>query len=405
MNNDLYFKAGAVFTPNTPIKQSNLFSGRESQIKSLLRAVSGLGSHAVIFGERGVGKTSLGHIILGFLPEDGSVLFAAVSCDSGMPYSSIWNAILERLSVSVPKNSSVGFQSAASLEKDNLKLANLVRNPENISSQEVRAILEQLPNTAIILIDEVDRLNEDTTRRLADTIKTFSDYNVNVRLIIIGVGDSVAQLIAGHESIERALVQIHMPRMNTEEIENIASNGLKELGMTIEDEVKEKIVALSRGLPHYMHLLMLHATRYAAESDRTKINQDDFKSALQESVKEKEQSLKNGYDLAVQSTKKAYLFPYVLLACALAEPDKDGYFALTDVQKPLQKMRGEDVGLAAFISHVGAFSTVDRGPILERIGKERKYRYRFKNPLMQTYVIMKAINDGLESKIPIEELL
>ena len=52
MNKALYFKAGTVFTPNTPIKQTNLFSGREIQIKSLLRAVSGQGVAWVSYRQR-----------------------------------------------------------------------------------------------------------------------------------------------------------------------------------------------------------------------------------------------------------------------------------------------------------------------------------------------------------------
>jgi len=402
MNQELFFKVGKVFTPHTAVSKKDLFSGREPQIKSLLRAVSEQGSHAIVFGERGVGKTSLGHIITSYLPRDNSVPFALIGCDTNMTFSSLWNGILGDLSISV-KTPPIGFQGEES--NKNTPLSSYISNPDGISVQEVRAALAYMPSGAIIIIDELDRLDEKTTTALADTIKTLSDYNVAVTLVLIGVGDSVETLIRGHESIERALIQIHMPRMTIEEVGGVISTGLEALKMSIEDKVKQKIIALSRGLPHYTHLLMFHAGQRAAENDKTNVSEEDFKCAIEQSVTEKEHSLKNNYDLAIQSTKRAYLFRPVLLACALAECDRDGFFASIDVQSPLKSILDKELPLAAFISHIGSFCGDSRGSILERTGTERKYRYRFKNPLMQSFVIMKALKENFPSSTPLEELI
>lgn len=48
-----------VFSPGAPIRERELFSGRLDQISQLLDAVRQNGKHAVIFGDPGVGKTSL----------------------------------------------------------------------------------------------------------------------------------------------------------------------------------------------------------------------------------------------------------------------------------------------------------------------------------------------------------
>lgn len=280
-----------------------------------------------------------------------------------------------------------------------------IKDLENVSPQEVRYAFEKVSLDTVVLIDEIDRLDRETSAKLADTIKTFSDYNVPVRMMMIGVGDSVGELIQGHKSIDRALVQIHMPRMSKDEINSVIHNGLVELSMKIDPLVETKVVALSRGLPHYTHLLMMHAGLNAAENDRIRITDEDFRYSLNESVLEKEQSLKNEYSLAIQSTKKAYMFSPALLACALAERDADGYFAMSDVEKTLSAILGEKVSMASFIKHVGQFCTPERGQVLEKIGKERKFRYRFRDPLMQSFVIMKAMNEKTNSKTPIEQLL
>src|SRR5690349_11346351 len=53
----------SLFKPKTPIDDDKLFSGRRKQVQEVLDVVWEEGGHAVIFGERGVGKTSLANII------------------------------------------------------------------------------------------------------------------------------------------------------------------------------------------------------------------------------------------------------------------------------------------------------------------------------------------------------
>ena len=54
---NLSFQAGQVFTPGAPISERALFSGRLNQIRKVLDTISQTGYHAVLYGERGVGKT------------------------------------------------------------------------------------------------------------------------------------------------------------------------------------------------------------------------------------------------------------------------------------------------------------------------------------------------------------
>jgi ABC-type molybdenum transport system ATPase subunit/photorepair protein PhrA len=46
-----------------PITQINLFAGRRDKLRDLTIAVSQDGQHPIIYGERGVGKTSLANIV------------------------------------------------------------------------------------------------------------------------------------------------------------------------------------------------------------------------------------------------------------------------------------------------------------------------------------------------------
>ena len=51
-----------VFTPHTPINQESLFRGRSSEVQQILSTLNTPGQHVLLFGDRGVGKSSLANI-------------------------------------------------------------------------------------------------------------------------------------------------------------------------------------------------------------------------------------------------------------------------------------------------------------------------------------------------------
>ena len=89
----------------------------------------------------------------------------------------------------------------------------------------------------------------------ADTIKTLSDFSLDTTLILVGVADDIDDLITEHESINRCLAQIHLPRMSVGELESIVKFGIETAGMEISGEAVSQICALALGLPNYVHAL------------------------------------------------------------------------------------------------------------------------------------------------------
>jgi hypothetical protein len=52
---------------------------------------------------------------------------------------------------------------------------------------------------------------------------------------------------------------------------------------------------------------------------------------------------------------------------------------------------GRQTDVPSFARHLNEFCETDRGPVLEKAGHERRYRYRFVNPLMQPFVVMNGV--------------
>src|SRR5688500_10289417 len=90
------FEAGRVFRPNTPISEKDLFAGRVDQMRRVLDAVNQEGQHAVIFGDRGVGKTSLANVLSQFF-QGGVVLAPRVNCDGSDTFDRLWRKVFEQI--------------------------------------------------------------------------------------------------------------------------------------------------------------------------------------------------------------------------------------------------------------------------------------------------------------------
>lgn len=102
---------GSVFTPGSPVSEKDLFAGRIEQLNKVLDASAQRGYHAVVFGERGVGKTSLSNIIAGTLRRSPGWLTTRVNCDGSDNYSSLWRKALQDI-VLTQTTPGLGFGAA-----------------------------------------------------------------------------------------------------------------------------------------------------------------------------------------------------------------------------------------------------------------------------------------------------
>ena len=385
--------AGSTFTPGTPVNDRDLFAGRSDQLGKVGDAVSQLGYHAVLFGDRGVGKTSLANVISELQVPGQTLIACKVTCDAADNFTSLWRKALHELSV-------ITVQPAFGFGRPDVVSTQSLENslPDKASPTDVRRLLSSLTATVHILVifDEFDRLTfHSVTGLMADTIKALSDSATQVTILIVGVADSVDTLIENHASVERALVQVAVPRMSKEEIGQIIDKGFDRLGMSIGDKPRSELISLSQGLPYVTHLLALHAARVALLNNRLLANEVDLDRSIRSALDQWQQSIKSSYYRSVLSSQPGNIFQQVLLACAMAETDDFGYFAATAVKRPLRMVTGKDYDIPSFANHLKEFSETKRGQILERVGQTRRFRYRFVSPLMKPYVVMKGFSDGL----------
>ena len=394
----LEFQARRLFSPSVPISEADLFNGRSEQIKRIIDAVAERGRHVVLYGERGVGKTSLGNTFHKLITQVG-IVHVRNQASPDDDFTSLWKKVFRELKFQIPApqhgfygNETTQTRTVADIYEDKITPDDVVREMSRFSASSTSAM-------PVIIFDEFDKVRaKDTKALIAHTIKALSDAGVNVTVLLIGVADDITTLVEEHQSVSRNIEEIKMPRMSKEELNEVLNDRIPKLGMKIEGDARWKIVTLSRGLPEYVHALGRDSAIQAISAKKKTITEEHVNGAIKLMLSQSDQSINSAYRKATHSNKQNALYKEVILACSMADTDDEGRFTPTAVVEPLTKILGRKVTIANFQNHLAAFYSEERGAILERHGKERAYKYRFSEPKMQPYVIMQGINAGIIGK-------
>jgi Cdc6-like AAA superfamily ATPase len=383
------------FSPSAPIKKRDLFAGRLEQLKSVAGALSEPGQHAVIFGERGVGKTSLATMCADVVaPGRGIRKAVKINCQSSDDFNSIWRKVFGEIAL-VSQVPAFGFgkgsrQIVISSATQYLSHVKEV-TPDNICVG-MRLLTEKA--SLAIFLDEFDRVTDPKAHRyFADTLKTLSDEIRPVTIVLVGVADNVDELVKEHASVQRSIVQVHMPRMSDSELADIITNGLATVGMDAEKAAVDHITMLSQGLPHYTHLLAQNAASSAVLENSDTVRLADVESAIETAVNGAQETIRDLFYQATSSNRKN-MYKQILLACACCPTDEKGFFTEAAVRATLSVIMHKSYGMPQFARHLNALSE-KRGPILKKERRAQQTKYRFIDPLVQPYITMCGLRDNL----------
>lgn len=379
---------GQIYTPAYPIEIKELFSGRSQQLSDIVGIITQKGKHLIIYGDRGVGKTSFANIIK-IIYESTQLQVAKISCNSIDTFQTLWHNVFSKLSYNYEEaQKKIGFVGGIEKTDKSLVFSNLY-SKEQIDIQIILKVLDII-GSPIIILDEFDRLNSTLfdKKLFTDLIKSISDTLPFVTLIIVGVSEDVGTLIQEHESIERNLGQIHLPSMAPEEVQAIILKGEEPLQIKFGKDVIDKIIELSSGYPHFTHSLCYFASNAAIWDKKIEVNVQHLNIAIKQTIDQAHESLRNSFRTATLATKKN-IFQEVLYAASIVETDEYGYFQANDLEEILSKILQKEMKVNNYTFHLGKFCSDERGEIFKVTGAKNRHRYKFKNPLMKAFIKLK----------------
>jgi Cdc6-like AAA superfamily ATPase len=309
-----------VFTPTRPQRSARRLTGRQSELSRIFRALTVERAHVVLYGERGRGKTSIVNLVAGSARSAGYMV-AHYACSMESDFDEIVRGLARDLP---PPLLAVPIQQGPHLRGCEGALP-----AERIQPRDIVGLCGRLTGRHLILIvDEFDRVqNFETRTRFADTIKQVSDRGAALSFVIVGVSDSLEELLGQHPSIQRNVLGLPLPLLSDEQVREILARGGKEAGIHFPPEIEQAIVTTARGVPYIAQLLGLHAGSEALDRRSVEVNMGDFATACMRALEEMDPRVAASFS-RLMSRGGEIDIGSALLAVVAGQHDRFGRFAV-----------------------------------------------------------------------------
>ncbi len=394
--------------PSGNISLPTQLKGRTRPMSQMLDCFETAGSHAFIWGPRGVGKTSLGHTAC---EEHKSqvVLTAAVACEKSTSFNDLLNDILRNVLRDNKIPLAPSKKKAASLNlgitKFSIEAGEFHENIRIDGPNHAVALLSTIftqaryPNQMpTIIIDEFDRLkNLETFEQISSVLKQLSVEGLNLKFIFCGVSRNLDELLGSHESVERYVYGVELSPLKHDAIWEIVEDIQTEFNVCFHRGQQMRISQIASGYAGFAHLILKNTLLAAFEggSRDTNISEELFKEGIHRSAQQAATRLKTAYENAIKRGTDRYI--EVLWALANDQHfDRQFKSIVTDYKKIMEKRPNRD----------GYDSDRNNGRDLRNalnsltnrgfLSKGKTGWYEFVDPMFRSYVRLVAEREGIE---------
>lgn len=325
---DFLEKLHKVLKPSVPIDSVEHLFGRDKEFDNIEEALYADGRHCFIYGDRGVGKSSLAFSIANHL-QSSDKPHIRVNCISSSTFLSVLNQIFHRLEASGLETEVTNVKKAV-LSIPGLDVGSEVSkkytlNPKQTGQQVdyesaahlLQAAAHNYSDRTVIVIDEFDTIDDLAEKEMFGTlIKALSNIGCRFKLIFTGIAKSLTELLGGHASSVRQIHQEHLDPLDWTGRFKIIDNAFDSFDVAISDDIRFRIAGMSDGYPSYVHLMCekLLNEIYRGEKTDEIVSFETFIDALDSAIDSIAQDIKKDYMLATEGREEH--FHHILWAMA-----------------------------------------------------------------------------------------
>lgn len=397
----------SIFTPKTIAtremferRNENDLDGNPGLQDNLQDALRELGGQVVLYGDTGVGKSSL----LRYAAEDEQLDAITIECFSSKSFEDLIEDAIRKLVEVREISRTSGTSLDGELEggfrvKFLLSLKGRLRGSmssdrefEIIQRSPLDALLEAMKatKTSLIVLDNFQNITDASTRHLiAQTMEYLSDRaeeTGDIKIVVIGIAEDAPALIGGSGSFRRRVTEIGVPRMPDDEIHAILRRGFNLLGLSVPDDVRSRLVFYSDGFPYFAHLLGLHVSRWARRNGVGEVSAIDAERALKRAISSVDQSYSDRVEKAFEAGGEVQ--PRKSLLRILSSSDRREWKS-GDVISAWEEMYGRREAYQFLHVALAALLDEEHGSMLKRKGTRNKYIYQFSDPYLRPYLRLK----------------
>jgi hypothetical protein len=306
------------------------------------------------------------------------LIVARHQCDASSTFDSIVRGLVRNLpetllSVPVRAGPSEGCEAA------------LTATP--LSPADVIGLISRLSVRALIcVVDEFDRVEDTSTRTLlADTIKQVSDRSIPLLFMVIGVSESLEQIIGRHPSIQRSLIAVHLPLLSDENIVRLVEKGAREAGLTFSSELVASVAAIARGMPYIAQLVGLRVAQAAARRGTTVAGEEVFTDAVLRMIGETPADTISRYDEVTEYQQDPDIAA-AMRKVAMSSQDSWGHMVAREVTKDTVTLGGQRIDRHCWLR-------MHKCRVLETCREKPGY-VTFADRGLLHYILLQAAMDG-----------
>lgn len=393
-----------VVSPSRPIASLEHLIGRSVELDRIDKALLAPGRSIFIFGERGVGKSSLAATAANLYQSSDSD-YIDVSCS---PDSTI-SSIVTNIASQAIKKSRLNPTKTAHTARVNFSWLTYKIQTEGVpvdfnslikTTDDAVSVLKEVSNihseNPVIVVDEVDRLrNETELDKFADLLKQIGDKRIDLKFIFTGVGHSLEEILGAHDSAIRQLETIELPRLSWDGRWDIAIKALAAFNIVIPDSIYIRLAAVSDGYPFYVHLVVekLLWILFEKEEHVEKVSWDDYFQALNEAIVSISPELARPYAKATESRSP----DYEDVVWSTSADEWQGahigtmYWIYEYIMR--QKGRSEYLSYSQFSNRIRNLKKEQYGKIL--VQRRDRGEYHYNEKMLRGYIRMQAEANGI----------
>lgn len=404
-----------VFTPKTVVSKTMFEARNEPDLNGvpglqdrLKQALKEQGSQILIYGDTGVGKSSLLTNVAELVGRET----VEVDCTSGMTIDDI----IQNATAQVVKYRAVKRTRAGTIEGEataelkvkffaGLRARILARfqqtdEYEVVQSPKFSSLLQGMvgKGRTLLVLDNFQNIDLPATRiQVAQHMESLSDavgkkrIPVDVKFVAIGIAEDPATLLGSSMSYVRRAEQIGVPRMPDYEIREVLNRGFGLLELAISDERLERLVFFSDGFPYFAHLLGLYISNAAVDQGVEDVDDAMIAAAIARAAASVSGSYEERLRLAYErsgSTQPRRQIIRLLAASAGRQWTYADVVAMWQGAHPEESRTNHNFLSVA----LGQLTGEAQGKILKTTGPNRRFVYRFEDPHIRPFV---RISEGL----------